>query len=117
MILHCLERKSKSNRYDEDDIISTDETGVFKVKKGDVFKHTVDFLKPSCSCKDWIRWNISCKHFFAVFNLKVGWDWNALPREYRENPYLQADDDAILHYFDDPVDTNEQQMADHVRDD
>ena len=48
VVLHCLEWKTKSNRYDDDDIVSTDEDGVFKIK----MKHTVNLLQSACTCKD-----------------------------------------------------------------
>lgn len=113
LILHCLERKTKANRYDDDDIISTDEDGIFRIRKGDDFKYTINFLQPSCTCKDWIRWQIPCKHFFAVFRLKKEWGWNALPTIYRESPYLQSDSDAILDYFADSGDLHTADSGDH----
>ncbi|XP_065894780.1 uncharacterized protein [Dysidea avara] len=110
VVLHCLERKARSNRYDDEDIVLSDEDGIFKIKKLDTFKHTVNFLQPSCTCKDWIRWHLPCKHMFAVISLRAEWGWNALPKSYRESPYLQADNDAIMHYYGDSGDSGEQQV-------
>ena len=47
VVLHCLERKARSNRYDDEDIVLSDEDGIFKIKKLDTFKCTVNFLQPS----------------------------------------------------------------------
>ena len=56
---------------------------------------------PSCSCKDWKKWHLPCKHFFAVFRLKEAqWGWNALPQEYLNSAYLSTDNDATDAYFD-----------------
>ena len=60
----------------------------------------VDFGKnsqeqmPSCSCKDWTRWHIPCKHFFAMFRLRQVWCWDALPQTYTDSAYLSIDKDA-----------------------
>lgn len=99
VILHCLDRKSRGNKYDKDDIVPTEKTGVFKVMKRGNPKHTVDVLTPSCTCKDWVRWHIPCKHLFAVFGTQTEWGWAALPKSYTEGPYLQADETAIAEYF------------------
>lgn len=90
VILHCLDRKSHGNKYDKDDIIPTEKPGAFKVMKRGNSKHTVDVLTPSCTCKDWVRWHIPCKHFFAVFGTQTEWGWAALPKSYTESPYHSA---------------------------
>ena len=68
VITHCLERKSNCQKYNEEDITIQDAVnGVFTVKGSSGKAHTVDFgktSKPSCSCLDWIKWKIPCKHFF-----------------------------------------------------
>ena len=57
--------------------------------------YAVDFGRssgePSCSCLDWNKWNIPCKHFFAVFRLIPNWNWNCLPFSYRSSPYLSTE--------------------------
>ena len=85
VILHCLDRQSRSNKYHGGDLREGGKEGVFTLQKTDGTKHVVDFGRssqdqmPSCSCKDWTRWHIPCKHFFAVFRLKQAWCWDALP--------------------------------------
>lgn len=93
-ILHCLDRKQKVQAFSENDITIVDATnGVFEVKsqsgKGKV--HTVDFLHPSCSCKDWIRHHIPCKHFFVIFHYNQSWQWDSLPTSYLQSEYLSQD--------------------------
>lgn len=93
VIIHCLERKSNCQKYNEEDITVQDAAnGVFKVTGSGGKLYTVDFgkttNKPSCSCLDWIKWQIPCKHFFAIFRLVPEWSWDALPRDYRNNPSI-----------------------------
>ena len=67
---------------------------------------------PRCSCPDFSRTGSPCKHFFAVFEHRNDWKWDALPKSYRENPYLCLDDtimfgtiqnnDTICEETDDP---------------
>ena len=95
VIIHCLERKSNCQKYNEEDITIQDTVnGVFAVRGSNGKSHTVDFgkltNKPSCSCLDWIKWQIPCKHFFAIFRLVAEWSWDALPSSYRNNPTISV---------------------------
>ena len=81
-ILHCLERKSKSCKHTKDEVLPTDMVqGIFQIKKSESKTYTVSFgfntndKMPFCSCPDWIKWHLPCKHFFAVFSLYPSWDW------------------------------------------
>ena len=55
--------------------------------------------EPSCTCKDWVKYHIPCKHFFGVFRLFPQWSWEALPQSYQQSPYLNLDDQAISDYI------------------
>ena len=46
--------------------------------------YTVNFSseKPSCTCPDWLKTEMPCKHFFAVFN-NTNFSWEQLPLNYR----------------------------------
>lgn len=105
VILHCMNRQSRSNKYTEETLSMGEEEGVFMLRKEDGSKHTVNFGKnspehmPSCSCKDWTRWHLPCKHFFAVFRLKEAWNWNKLPQSYLNSAYLSTDKDATDAFF------------------
>ena len=99
VILHCLDRKSSSRKYDLTDIISQDtDIGVFKIK-GSSKLHTIDFGtssgEPSCTCLDWTQWKIPCKHFFAIFNLFEKRRWESLPIQYKSQPHISTDMDAL----------------------
>ena len=95
-ISHCLERRSKSLKYTSDDIqLNDDEKGLFTVKGTSGKCHKVSFAIPSCTCRDWITWHLPCKHFFGIFRLYPRWNWNSLPEDYQNSPYLSTDDTAI----------------------
>ena len=108
VILHCLDQQTKARKYSASDVTTTTREGVFEVTKTNGSQHTVDFgcaTCPSCTCKDWIRWHIPCKHFFAVFNHVPEWKWSSLPPSYLESAYLSMDTDAVHTYFQ-PDDTS-----------
>lgn len=108
IVLHCLDRQAKGRKYGSVDITTLEDEGCFEVKKTSGGTHTVDFGSnagsPSCSCKDWIRWHIPCKHFFGIFANFSEWNWNSLPKAYLDGPYLSADKGAISTYFTDVED-------------
>ena len=108
VIIHCLERKSNCQKYNEEDITIQDATnGVFTVKGSSGKAYTFDFgrttSKPSCSCLDWIKWQIPCKHFFAIFRLVPEWNWDALPSSYRNNPTISVS--TLTHTQNPEMDT------------
>ena len=55
-----------------------------------------DDKMPKCSCPDFSRTGLLCKHFFAVFQHDTDWKWEALPKSFRENPHLCLDDDVVF---------------------
>ena len=79
--------------YSTDSILATESPGVFKVLGSDDWK-TVNFSRPSCSCRDWLTFNLPCKHFFAVFR-HSSYEWNNLPEWYRNQPRLTLDVQAV----------------------
>ena len=123
-ILHCLHRQAKSNAFTEIDVCSSEEEERFRVR-GTSTTHTTDIgvasKEPSCSCKDWIKHRIPCKHFFAVFRLHPEWSWERLPSEYLRSPYLSLDTAAVEQYVSKhelhvPVPDQEMHTADSDRD-
>ena len=113
-ILHCLERKSKSCKYTTDDVSATDITlGIFEINKSESKTYTVSFgfdandKMPYCTCPDWIKWHIPCKHFFTVFRLYPSWDWYKLPQKYLESAYLSTDQESLNNFFKQSIGTSE----------
>ena len=47
--------------------------------------HTIDFGvatgKPTCTCPDWLQWQIRCKHFFSIFRLGDGMHFQTHTRQ------------------------------------
>ena len=114
VIIHCLDRRTNSSKILADKIHDIDsENGVFEVEKTSGTKHRVDFgirsseQTPSCTCKDWLRHHIPCKHFFAIFTHRTAWHWNNLPQTYLQSAYLSTDTQALHDYFQSSTDNLE----------
>ena len=106
VIIHCLDRRTNSSKFLANSIHDINsEKGVFEVEKTSGSKHRVDFgisssqQMPSCTCKDWLRYHIPCKHFFAIFTHRPAWSWNNLPQTYLQSAYLSTDTQALQDYF------------------
>lgn len=113
VILHCLDRKGSSNKFTVDDVEEADGTkGIFLVHTSKETVHTVTFAEdptshlPSCTCQDWLKYHIPCKHFFAVFNHFPTWSWTALPQKYLNSAYLSTDKAALQTYHRESVAEN-----------
>ena len=61
--------------------------------------HLVQFgfttTMPSCSCDDWRRNMLPCKHFSAVFRVVEGWGWERLDSMYLVNPLFSLDEKYV----------------------
>lgn len=109
VVKHCYKRWDDSANISVDDIDQIGE-GQFLVKSqtpGCSQVYTVnfspgDFPIPCCSCDDWRKHHLICKHFCAIFR-HTPWKWEQLPEEYRNNPFITLDDD-VLHHFCSPTD-------------
>ena len=103
VVLHCLAREEKARKTLSPNHVSyTDsENGLFRVCGKSGYTHTIDFGKqtgkPSCTCQDWIKNNIPCKHFFLIFQTKEGWGWSSLPQSYLKSPYLCCDNMVLTN--------------------
>ena len=114
VIIHSLERRSKSLKYTQDDVRTVDDEGIFNVKGSNGNEHTVSFgaksdnTTPSCTCRDWVEWHIPCKHFWAVFRFYPSWNWERFPD--KTSAYLSTDTGALDTFFsnDSPTDTDSQ---------
>ena len=93
VIIHSLERRSKSLKFTKD-VCLVNNTGEFSVKGSSGCSHTVSFGinsnngSPSCSCRDWLQWHIPCKHFWTVFRFYPSWSWNSLPESYKSSALI-----------------------------
>ena len=112
IILHCLQRKAKCHKFTEEDIKKIDDDGIFEVYKTGGGKHRVNFIIPECTCKDWIRHHIPCKHFFAIFEQCPGWGWSKLPQQFLGSSYLSADTNSVHKYLNMEEEGDENQPSD-----
>ena len=108
VILHCLHRQASSLKFTEVNIHDVDaDKGEFKVIKSDKKERIVNFGQssnmPSCSCLDWEKFHLPCKHFFAVFRHRAKWSWYMLPKSYLESSYLSLDNKALETYYQEPL--------------
>ncbi len=100
VVLHCLDRRTNSTKQSLK--VVDNALGIFDIAGG---KHTVNFRlntdnkTPSCTCKDWIRHYLPCKHFFTVFWHTKQWQWERLPQEYQNSAYLSTDILALQSHF------------------
>lgn len=85
----------------QESLQKVNDSGMFIVKSPSGKEHRVQFVAknhlPHCTCKDWTRWHIPCKHFLAVFTYFPQWGWDRLPKNYLDNEYLSADTSALCY--------------------
>jgi len=102
IIIHCLDRRSNIRKFCDEDILTRDTSAGLFTLQSSTKTHTIDFGlisgEPSCTCVDWVKWNIPCKHFFAIFQLVDGWGWESFPDVYQRSSYLCDDSSALLEY-------------------
>ncbi|CAN7981528.1 unnamed protein product, partial [Ixodes pacificus] len=76
------------------DHITTDEpSGIFHVQGAAPANasYLVQFSTPSCSCPDFQKTRLPCKHFFAIFLHIQDWCFDRLPASYRNGPLMSLD--------------------------
>lgn len=103
-IIHCLRRKAEGEKLPSNYVTCIDLcTGKFQVKGREEQNYTVSFGSPEempcCSCPDFTKHFLPCKHFFAIFFWHNQWTWNSLPSLYLSSPYMSIDWPAIHQYF------------------
>lgn len=91
MVMHIKDRMAQ---YLDSQQITETSPGTFKVtSEADKRSHVVTLgsssTLPSCSCEDWKRNRLPCKHFCACF--KAGWTWDDLCSQYKNNPLFTLD--------------------------
>lgn len=92
--------------------VVNEEKGTFHVMKENGQYHTVEFCcgndqMPMCSCQDWKKFHIPCKHFFAVFRSQSNWQWDRLPLAYLDGPYISMDKASVCDVTPTHSQTNE----------
>ena len=122
VIAHSLQRikNCEKEKYTNTDIQRIENAmGMFSVKCKSGQTVTVNFGvdsgSPSCTCQDWVAHHLPCKHFYAIFQLIPGWNWDKLPKEYVNSPRLSYDKDILQSSIPDHSThtANENALADH----
>ena len=108
VILHCLDRRANSMKFKENDIEDIDSNnGKFKISGSSHKERVVDFgynsenMMPKCTCPDWDKFHMPCKHFFAIFRHRPDWSWSKLPKAFLDGAYLTLDNKALSSYYED----------------
>ena len=103
IIKHCLDRLALAEAIPNSHVHVIDITnGVFKVRSQTSLeeKTSYDVLfgmnQPSCTCYDWERQRLPCKHFFAVFRHVPSWSLDNLPSAYKDSPFFTLDGDLFV---------------------
>ena len=95
-VKHCLERITKVEQIDSNNVQVIETNSLFKVKSSSkkIF-HQLDLGDkcsfPTCTCHDWMKHLMPCKHFLALFEHKSGISWNSLGNVFRKLPYFNID--------------------------
>lgn len=71
---------------------------VLSVDSGNKYAVTITDEQPTCSCVDYSRNHLPCKHMLAVFSEVPGCSWNDLPEGYRNSPCFNLDTDIFMQF-------------------
>ncbi len=82
------------------DMVQLVSSGVFDVQSsagGNRYKVIFgdDHTLPKCTCLDWRRNKLLCKHFCACMKAFPEWGWENLSKEYKRNPLFCLDETIV----------------------
>jgi hypothetical protein len=95
---HCIQRLPPVQQEIPLGNIVTEDNKTFNVTSVDSgMSYTVNLasILPSCSCGDWKKHHLPCKHQLAILTRYHGFDWEALSAEYRQCPHFCIDPDVL----------------------
>ena len=100
-VKHCIDRIAKVEEYEKSNIILKDSENEEKNKMFSVKSLSSDdyhevylgnsYMYPSCTCKDWKKFIMPCKHLLAIFEFIPGISWSSLGEIYRKSPFFTID--------------------------
>jgi len=97
-VMHCLKRIPPATTVIDSRHIVQNSDSTFTVHSVDSdntyivrIYSTMPVAAPACSCFDWDRYHLPCKHMLAVFATYPQYGWDALPEEYRSFPHFHLD--------------------------
>ncbi|XP_019639650.1 PREDICTED: uncharacterized protein LOC109481516 [Branchiostoma belcheri] len=98
VVSHIRSRLQGALLYQEKDVTAVS-SGTFNVKSESKPTTHQSFgtcdIMPSCTCKDWMRHKLPCKHMCAVFHHVPGCGWHSLARCYKDNPIFSLDEECL----------------------
>jgi len=92
-VKHCMDRLPPSVAVIEKDAIEILSPSCFSVpseERTDSYQQLMD--DPSCTCRDWKRHSLPCKHMLGV---AMCFGWHLLPARYIDNPLFVLDYSVI----------------------
>ncbi|XP_033969877.1 uncharacterized protein LOC117480070 isoform X1 [Trematomus bernacchii] len=116
---HVMSRLTEAQFYEANDIVAKG-NGMFHVKSQShpCTQHHINFgesiIMPSCTCKDWAKHKLPCKHFCAVFNHVHEWGWEKLASNYRDNPLFSLDNACLGQTSCERDDSGRSDITDHT---
>ena len=98
LVAHCIQKISLGEDISNDKITQEDE--LFLVKSstsGETYRVNFgsDEVLPSCSCYDWKKNLMLCKHMMAVMRCRKDITWESLAPAYKNSNFLKIDVDVI----------------------
>ena len=99
-IVHHVMRRFTGDEIDKTDVAENGYKTFTVVSESCAnVKHTVEFGNeeklPHCTCKDWNKHLLPCKHICAVLKHVPGNTWDDLGTMYTSNPVLNIDHDCV----------------------
>ncbi|KAL3193796.1 hypothetical protein MRX96_000091 [Rhipicephalus microplus] len=97
VVLHIMSRLAAADDIDQTSVTPGPCQGTFHVKSSssEEVSHCVDFAEPSCTCHDFRKHKLPCKHFCAIFLSDKDWGIDNLPEGYRNGPLMALDDHVM----------------------
>ena len=98
VVKHIMHRNRSSSNVDADDI--SRKGNLFCVKSAFTTEpYVLSFwgcnIFPKCSCCDFKKYFLPCKHMFAIFNKFSDVSWANLPEWYHESPIIILDSEIV----------------------
>uniref|UniRef100_A0A8W8IS37 SWIM-type domain-containing protein n=1 Tax=Magallana gigas TaxID=29159 RepID=A0A8W8IS37_MAGGI len=95
---HCMKRIPPKCPYLPVTAITSLPSGEFRVPSSDGKNFYILDLErrmPSCSCPDWSKCHLPCKHMLSIFIHFPGHSWEFLHPDYTECPHFKVDRDIL----------------------
>ena len=95
---HCIQKTSLAEDISNDKITQEDELDLVKSStSGETYgvNFGSDEVLPSCSCYDWKKNLMLCKHMMALMRCRKDITWESLAPAYKNSNFFKIDVDVI----------------------